>query len=290
MMNYFRDMDLKDYRVQPDEGLFEKISQRVRRRRMMRQGGIAAAVVVVAAVLCVVLWPASDGKVEQMAMLRTTEYQLSDVRGVTDVTADKSSEIVRQAPKEVLAGDEVVMPVVAQHSDVETEADLTALVPTFTHVVTAQPLPLQKEVEKPGEYREAESAGPARQENEKEDADNNTIVAFPASPVVSDAMKSGEQSLHEDNLFWAPNIIVPSGDVDANRTFTMKFTSAVTQFRIYIYNRGGRQVFYSTDPSFVWDGTSKGTVLPQGAYVWVASFRDGANRLHNEKGTVTVVR
>ena len=53
-------MDLKDYREQPDSGLFEGITRRVRRRRLMRMGGAAAGVVAVAAVLCVALWPASE--------------------------------------------------------------------------------------------------------------------------------------------------------------------------------------------------------------------------------------
>ena len=107
------------------------------------------------------------------------------------------------------------------------------------------------------------------------------------SPAKSDPI---EENLHEDNLFWTPNIIVPSGDVDANRTFSVKFTSAVSNFHIYIYNRAGHQVYQTSDPSFVWDGTSKGTTLPQGAYIWVMKFRDSAGKPHEERGTVTIIR
>jgi len=96
--------------------------------------------------------------------------------------------------------------------------------------------------------------------------------------------------VHEDNLMWAPNVIVPNGDVDENRTFKLKFTSAVTDFRIVIFNRGGRQLYQSNDPAFEWDGTHDGTAMPQGAYVWVAKFRDSDGRAHQEKGTVTVLR
>ena len=97
-------------------------------------------------------------------------------------------------------------------------------------------------------------------------------------------------TVHEDDLVWAPNVIVPNGDVDDNRTFKLKYSSEVTQFQIFIYNRGGRLVFNSDDPAFTWDGTSRGTALPQGAYVWVAKFRDSTGHPREEHGTVTIIR
>lgn len=53
-------MDLKDYREQPDNGLFEKIERRLRHRRLMRRAGVAAGVVAVVAVVAVTLWPAGE--------------------------------------------------------------------------------------------------------------------------------------------------------------------------------------------------------------------------------------
>ena len=113
-----------------------------------------------------------------------------------------------------------------------------------------------------------------------------------AAPVKT-SIKEGEpqpQPVHEDNLAWAPNVIIPNGDVDENRTFKMKFSSAVSDFQIQIFNRGGRRVFSSSDPAFEWDGTHDGAALPQSAYVWVAQFKgtDGVKR--QLKGTVTLIR
>ena len=49
-------MNLKDYRVQPDEGLFEQIEKRLKVRRMVRVGSVVAVVcVVMVGVLVVVL-------------------------------------------------------------------------------------------------------------------------------------------------------------------------------------------------------------------------------------------
>ena len=100
----------------------------------------------------------------------------------------------------------------------------------------------------------------------------------------------GEPPLHVDNIVWAPNIIIPSSDEEGVRTFGLRFSSEVSDFRIRIYNRAGRQVYKSTDPHFQWDGAVGGTQMPQGAYVWVANFRDKEGNPHQENGTVTLVR
>ena len=47
----------------------------------------------------------------------------------------------------------------------------------------------------------------------------------------------GEPPLHVDNIVWAPNIIIPSSDEEGVRTFGLRFSSEVSDFRIRIYNR-----------------------------------------------------
>ena len=81
---------------------------------------------------------------------------------------------------------------------------------------------------------------------------------------------------HEDNLLWAPNIIVPSGDKEENRVFKVKSTSAVSNFRMVVYSRDGRPVFSSNDIDQGWDARRDGSLVPQGTYVWIARFRDSA--------------
>lgn len=287
-------MDLKDYREQPDKGLFEKIARRVRLRRLMRMGGAAAGVVAVA-VLCVALWPSSEADTPQAGpqvalQLPSQEatpaatmsgQQAAEVQGTEGATTDNSNLPVaegQQAKTRSQAAE-------AEVKNAESEADMTALVPSYTHRTANLSLPTAPQQEL---KRGCINDGAAVVEVEKADADSDPQQ--PAAQPVQEVVKAGEQPLHEDNLFWAPNIIVPSGDVDGNRTFGMKFTSTVTDFQIYIYNRGGRQVFHSTDPAFVWDGTMKGSAVMQGAYVWVMRFRDTTGKQHVERGTVTVVR
>lgn len=98
-----------------------------------------------------------------------------------------------------------------------------------------------------------------------------------------------DQVPHYDNLLWAPNIILPDGDSEFN-VFRVVANSEMTDYHLYIYNRNGRQIFITKDPNATWDATLDGARLPQGAYVWVAKFRDSSGTPRVEKGTVTVVR
>lgn len=131
--------------------------------------------------------------------------------------------------------------------------------------------------------------------------DTPVITAEPDTPYVvqetqavanaSSAKVGGADPVpyQVDNILWAPNIITPNGDVAENRVFKVVASSTVSDFRIHIYNRGGRLLFKSSDINEVWDATHDGTTVPQGAYVWVATFRGTDGSSHRQAGTVTVV-
>ena len=282
-------MDLKDYRVQPDEGLFEKISQRVRRRRLMRRAGVAAGIAVVAVVVAVVLWPLDDksdsvaspqvSRNHEILKPRNPESVNPSSNNVQPITADAT---VAAPPKQQSRADSILAIPFKAEQPAERVEENQPLVQQYTAPIAAVET---KPVLEPRRQTEDEPQNPQPQK-----AVEPTEVTAPSvdTPVKSETPE--EPVPHEDNLFWAPNIIVPAGDVDNNRTFSIKFTSAVSHFQIYIYNRGGRQLFHSNDPAFVWDGTFKGSALPQGAYIWLMRFRDSSGKLHEENGTVTLVR
>lgn len=290
-------MDLKDYRVPPDEGLFEKIHGSLRRRRLMRMGGTATALVAVVAVACLLLWPAGENEGGDVARLvREVPDSNHSVNATVEPTAsadeayplpmDESASHAETPLMEPASQTDMTasMPsAVNESSDAASKPDMVAVVPTYNHVVAHLTLPSEPQQELKW-ICPNDGAGIVRSEPTEEEHEPM------ASSETKPAAKSGELPLHEDNLIWAPNVIVPSGDVDDNRVFKLRYTSEVTKFQIYIYNRGGRLVFNSDDPSFVWDGTSRGTALPQGAYVWVAKFRDASGRAREEHGTVTIVR
>lgn len=293
-------MDLKDYRVQPDEGLYEKIERRLMRRRMLRVGGVAAAVVLVAAGVWVALSVPSDSKAVALKVGTPSANEITNA--VETRPATSPSETLKKAPE---VGETRQTASLRETLKKTPEAGETR--PAASLQRDGNGVENQRAVAVQEAYDRPQAAVEMKPATEKKDpvpptamespvvpeAEGTVAIAEEPQPVASETDKAGGTSGTADEfgvLVWAPNVIVPDGDVDANRTFKLKFNATVTDFHVYIYNRGGRQLYTSTESSFEWDGTCKGEKLPQGAYVWVAKFRDSNNKPHQEKGTVTIIR
>ncbi len=285
-------MNLKEYKAQPDEGLYEKIQRRLRLRRFLRYGTVAVILAGVAATVWLLVSPSSSS--EQAPLVSLNSH-------VTATPRTTDTAVSRQAPRsseEPLASRRAPSALEETHASVEPAAAKTSL--TTVTPPTAHLSPLTYNAPLPG--AETLASHPAALPSEGPAASDESSAApmAPASHAgeatatteepLSLEKGPGEPPLHADNQMWAPNVIVPDGDIDDNRVFKLHFTSPVTDFHIYIFNRGGRQLFTSTDPAFVWDGTHNGTRLPQGAYVWVAQYRDSDGKPHQEQGTVTLLR
>ena len=319
-------MDLKDYREMPDPGLFEKIQGRLRRRLLLRRGAVVLTAVAAVALLAVVLWPSDKAEQSQPALVAslhqpvaTSESEAMDLRQadgelpqVQAPTATQPAPSTDAQPQP--AATDNVSEIAFTFSEEVPAAALTDR-PTHSSVVrqTADGSPNLGEQTKetkqtissslPGSIGDmaCDRSGAKLEEVDAQRADGGVCnqAAQPSSSMATQPQPAnpspakGDPStgtVHEDDLVWAPNVIVPNGDVDDNRTFKLKYSSEVTQFQIFIYNRGGRLVFNSDDPAFTWNGTSRGTALPQGAYVWVAKFRDSTGHPREEHGTVTIIR
>lgn len=282
-------MNLKEYRPQPDEGLFDQISGRLQRRRMVRIGtSVAVAIVAVVAVVWLVV-PDARGSEDsaslsrQVAMMpdgsRHSEAATSTApagqpaiaaENVSDAVQPTTAETTPAAAAPVALARGTYAPLREEHLATRAEAVLPALeASTAVHPM-------------------APADAGARIADLIAAEQPDTAVTPAATTAKSPKDPGGP--VHVDNLVWAPNVIVPDGDVDDNRTFKLKFSSTVSEFKIYIYNRGGRQVYASNDPDFRWDATYRGERLPQSTYVWVAKFKDTSGDMRHEKGTVTVLR
>ncbi len=94
--------------------------------------------------------------------------------------------------------------------------------------------------------------------------------------------------------FFAPNALSPEygeGDVKVFKPVGI----GLAAYQISIYSPWGQAVWCSdklenTSPIDVWDGTYQNTIVPQGAYSWIANitFVNGFKKVY--KGSVTVVR
>ena len=282
-------MNLKEYRPQPDEGLFDQISGRLQRRRMVRIGtSVAVAIVAIVAVVWLVV-PAARGSEDSASLSRQVAMMPDGSR--------HSEAATRTAP----AGQPAIAAENVSDAVQPTTAETTPAAAAPVALARGTYAPLREE----HLATRAEAVLPALEASAAvhpmAPADAGARIAdliaaeqpdTAVTPAVTTAKspKAPGGPVHVDNLVWAPNVIVPDGDVDDNRTFKLKFSSTVSEFKIYIYNRGGRQVYASNDPDFRWDATYRGERLPQSTYVWVAKFKDTSGDMRHEKGTVTVLR
>jgi gliding motility-associated-like protein len=276
-------MNLKDYQEQPTDGLFEKIGRRLAWRRAMRWGGLAvgAGVLVAAALLlagpaekqqdagvaqAVVPAVAADESVAAPVVQATVAGECQAVVSETDAVA----EVESISATTVETREARVQTMTAENTEpavVEAEESVAGLLPVQ---------PVHAEL-------------PAVVEVTGNIVDNGFREAPEPARAAAKGSSPEDQVPHYDNLLWAPNIILPDGDSEFN-VFRVVANSEMTDYHLYIYNRNGRQIFITKDPNATWDATLDGARLPQGAYVWVAKFRDSSGTPRVEKGTVTVVR
>lgn len=73
-------------------------------------------------------------------------------------------------------------------------------------------------------------------------------------------------SIQESQLL-VPNVFTPNGD-GQNDEFRILYRS-LRDYHIWVYNRWGKLVYESTDPSRGWDGTINGRPAAEGAYYYV---------------------
>ena len=98
------------------------------------------------------------------------------------------------------------------------------------------------------------------------------------------------------NEIFIPNLFTPNGD--GNNDYFKVFGSGVADIRLAVYDLNGNQIFIANSVGQAmelgWDGTTGGSVLPNGTYVWVidGSFHSGAKLSFSGKnsGTIKLIR
>ncbi len=90
---------------------------------------------------------------------------------------------------------------------------------------------------------------------------------------------------------FIPNAFSPNGDGNNDAFQIFGDLNALSYLDIKVFNRWGEKVFESNDHNFMWDGTYKGEVVPQGSYVYVmkAVFVNGYSR-NDFKGSLAIIR
>ncbi len=94
----------------------------------------------------------------------------------------------------------------------------------------------------------------------------------------------------EASTFYIPNAFTPNGN-DLNELFNIKGTNInQNTFEMRIYDRLGKQLFYTIDINQGWDGTFNGQLVKPDSYVYVIKFADlEKGEFHNLIGKVLVI-
>lgn len=101
-------------------------------------------------------------------------------------------------------------------------------------------------------------------------ASNYDITYVPADLMVTEVIDA--------NLIVIPNAFSPNGD-GINDTWKIKYLENFPGCTVSIFDRAGRQLFYSIGYGIPWDGTYSGKALPYGTYYYVIDINSGAKRM-----------
>ncbi len=289
-------IDLKKYNVDPDEGMFERIERRLRRRRWMRVGGVAAGVLLVVAGVAAAMElgtqrPASGPQVSAVSSQPSYHQQVTTSGPTTPAVEpatvspepDTRTPIGREHVTDQSSATSIQLPPAAESQMAENNT--ASGEPNAVSVA----VPPTANRQLPAVNNQSSTPEP---DSEVSKTEENPPATDSPQPLQSTGYKLSNQTVatQQSNTLWAPNVIMPSSDDEQNRIFRLSAASPVSDLHLYIFNRGGRQVFSSTDINRGWDATYDGQHLPQGTYVWVARFRDSEGVLREEKGTVTIIR
>ncbi len=94
----------------------------------------------------------------------------------------------------------------------------------------------------------------------------------------------------EDVNIWVPNAFSPDYN-SKNDVFKPICERELEDFEMYIFDRWGDEIFYTSDITIGWDGTYKGQISSPSTYVWVIYYKTvGLYLKHKITGKVTLIR
>jgi gliding motility-associated-like protein len=106
--------------------------------------------------------------------------------------------------------------------------------------------------------------------------------------VAEDSIQVIVRKGNADNGYVVPSAFTPNSD-GKNDCFGVKSWGTITDLNFYVYDRWGRIVFQTTDPSKCWDGTYNGEKLGAATFVYHVTANTNCGKVFR-KGTVVLVR
>lgn len=85
-----------------------------------------------------------------------------------------------------------------------------------------------------------------------------------------------------------PNAFTPDGD-GVNDEWKVSYRSLL-EFKCWIFDRFGNQIFYFNDPSMGWDGKRNGKLVKPGVYFYVIQAVGADNKQYKKSGDINILR
>ena len=122
-----------------------------------------------------------------------------------------------------------------------------------------------------------------------------SIGTYTVMLIVSDDQNCVDTAItileiNDFTTYYLPNVITPNGDGQNDFFYIFATNIELDNFTMRIFNRWGKQIFFTTNPNLGWDGKYKGKLVPQGVYSYIINFTDSQNfNRHTLHGRITVI-
>lgn len=278
------DNQLKNYTVQPDPEVWEKIENTLHRRALRRRWAKAGAgvIAIAAAVVAITFRPSPDIPATDTTLVaQATPTEVESPVMPNDVPT-KSPQFssaaptsnAKQAPVATIQPTVEIIPA-AEKTD-PTAATAETTMPQANPIATVAPVQPQT----------VDITVPPTEEIEVAE----TVIE---TEQLQTEPKSAVNSGMDDTILWIPNAFTPASNDGTNTVFKPRLShpgESISNYKMAIYNRRGMLVFRSNSLNQGWNGTYNGRPMPQGAYVYIIYYTDKDNLHHTRKGTVTLIR
>lgn len=291
--------DLKKVKVEPSPEVWPKVEKTLHRRMLLRRVAIAVTVVAVAVPVVLLVADVAAPAINKTVNQQTSKYPAETVVAQTAMSEELADRVldgsaVESATQKRVGSatqDMVNQSIVSASASVLDEAVAEINVvesPTTTSVVTPHQ---QANAVSQHNPQTVERSAYAISKNKTENAPTRVLDdASILEERKAETIDSKSPELPSESVLTIPNVVLPSDDNVENRVFAIHSDSPLTAYRLFIYNRGGRLVFQTTDINNSWDCTHNGEAVQQGTYVYVIQYSDCNGKPFVKKGTVTVIR
>ena len=277
--------------AEPDASLWPTILSTLKRRSIVRAVLVGASICVLAIIVATsLIWRDLPSRhSNQPAPQQIDSAPAPDTVAPAPVAVDnavKTSE--PQTPKETAAP--------APRKEILSESEINELLWHEVSTQFTESAPNTKKVQpaeavKSSKTEKTLDPAPSQQAELADQKVTAKLVSekhTDSQPV--EPAQSGTFSEPDETALSMPNIMLLNDPNIANRQFRVYANEPIKSFKVYIYNRGGRQVYQSDNINNAWDGTYKGTQVPQGTYAYIVFYTDKDGNSHREKGSITVVK